>query len=67
MNAKAFYVAGVVLIIKGFLVLNGVKLPKRNGMIIDEPSSYGIETIVFGIMIMIATFVISKKSRKVDK
>jgi len=48
------------MIVKGFLVLMGIELPKRDGTIIDNPTSYGTETVIFGIVIVLITLIFSK-------
>ena len=54
-----FYIAGISILAKGLLVLNGVKLPKRDGTVIENPFEYGIEAIVIGVVIIIATAIVS--------
>ena len=63
-----FYLLGVLAAIKGILVLLGVDLPRRDGTMIENPTNYAENAILFGIFVILLTFLVVKiKSRKNDQ
>ena len=65
MNTKnTFLLVGILLIINGVLVYNGVELPTRGGKMIADPLSYGKNTIIWGISTIFLTLIISNVLNK---
>ena len=59
-----FYIFGSLIIVKGLLVSLGVKIPRRDGTIIENPLQYSKESILIGIVIILITFFVTKKRDK---
>ena len=59
-----FYLLGFFATIKGVLVFLGVDLPRRDGTIIENSIEYGERAVLFGLFIILSTFLITKVTKK---
>lgn len=52
---KILLLTGWFFIVFGILILLGLDLPDRTGKIIMNPVNYAIKTMLFGVIILLAT------------
>lgn len=62
-----FYLLGIFAVIKGNLILLGIDFPRRDGTIIENPINYAEIAILFGMFILLLTFIVVKFNDRVKK